>query len=527
MSLRKLLPVAIATLAGFQLTAATYYVSPDGAGTKDGSSWENAFDTEAFRVQASNNVNGDIYYLAGGVYYPSETIVFKVETGATLIGNADGERTIFSGDKNGNNNPDNGDASRLIRFQANTATGISTRPIVVENIDFTCVYTVNDTNKDTAPTMGALMIDNSGSVTVKNCNFYGNWAQGQYGGAPCKLYRSSCVFTNCIFRNNSANYRGAAVWITSNSSTKGLATFVNCTFKNNTNYHNLGIIFGDNFKQIDLINCTIAGNKSNGTENAATIFVNPKGNYPNQVTIINSTIAGNTPSQIGFNAAGANFRAVNSIITGAEGTTAIDFAATETFANVISGGYNYVGPLANGADEASATDLATRAEDAVASFWQPTDNVSLDNTYASVFGENKINSNNVIDPIKYIAGASGAQIEAATADWALPAGISLTTDAAGKTRTEGMMPGANSFTEAEINLMTSVINTISNSDNALSLKKIGNGIFAIEGATHGITAYSLTGATVAHSCDNTIDLSALSTGIYILKSGNEIFKVLK
>lgn len=103
-------------MAAVPMFAATYYVTPEGAGSKDGSSWENAFGVEELITAAENNENGDIYNFAAGVYQPSKTVVFKTATGATLNGSAEGERTIFSGDKDGNNNPDDGDANRLIRF---------------------------------------------------------------------------------------------------------------------------------------------------------------------------------------------------------------------------------------------------------------------------------------------------------------------------------------------------------------------------------------------------------------------------
>lgn len=536
MNLRNLL-ISAAALAAAPVFATTYYVTPEGAGTKDGSSWENAFDVEAFRLKAEENANGDIYNFAGGVYKPSATIVFKTATGATLNGNIDGERTIFSGDKNGNNNPENGDMSRLIRFQTNTLNGDSQKAVIINNIDFTCVFTNTNNASDT---MGALMIDNCGDTQVNDCNFYANWSDGQQGGAAAHLFRSTVKFKNCIFRNNSANYRGGALRLRSQidepAKQKGFTTFENCVFKNNTNYHSMGgAICVQHAVAVNIINTTIYGNKS--AEQGAAIYIGGKDTtYARALNIINSTIAGNTTSSDKLNSQiystqSANIRTVNSIIVSNEEKTADLYFSGDTpddKFSFVSGGYNYVGSVVDEAAPATEEAPAVRAETETKINWQDSDNFGADCTYASIFGENKLNSDNVIVPVKYVAGATNAQLTSAVSTWNLPAGIDLTTDLNGKTRPDGSMPGSFAITKSEIpSVPTSVINTIGTSDETMCLVKTGNGVYTVEGATEGITVYTVNGATVAATSGNTVDISSFANGLYILKSGNKIFKVLK
>lgn len=532
MKLKFLLLPALA-LVSAPMFAATYYVSPEGAGTKDGSSWENAFDVEAFRLQAEKNANGDIYHLAGGVYHPSATIVFTTATGATLLGNEDGERTVFSGDKNGNNNPDNGDMNRLMRFQANTVNDDHNRPVVIKNIDFTCVYTWTD---ESTTNTGALYVDNSGDVRVENCHFYSNWAQGERGGAPFTANRSTVYFKNCLFHNNSANYRGAAVRLIYSENNikynKAYTTFDGCLFRDNTNYHDYGIIFMSHGMQLNIVNTTIINNKSGN--NGAAIYINGKSNFANQLNIISSTITnnhitGDTPSGQIASTQAAHIRVVNSIITdGDEKTSAFYFNNTdkaESF-DFVSGGWNYIGTIGNGAAQA-ATPTAegdpepTPTPDITEKIvWQSTDTHGAECTFASIFGENKIDENGVIAPIKFVAGADGAQIQEAVKDWNIPAYVNVTVDQLGDERSEGHVPGA--YIAPGI---TTGIDEITIGDN-LKVATLGAGIYQIAGAP-AVEAYNIAGFKVADSAGDIIDLSGCARGIYILKAGDSTFKIVR
>lgn len=525
MNLRNLL-LSFTAVTAAPLFAATYYVTPEGAGTKDGSSWENAFDVEGFREQALKNVDGNVYELAAGTYKPSACIIFKKATFATVNGSTEG-RTILSGDINNDGYASDGDLQRLMRFQTNTTTGNETRPVVINNIDFTNVYTnikddpTNDTGDAGVPGVGALYINNSGFVTVTNCNFYGNWAQGEKGGPAAQCHRSTVKFTNCVFRDNSANYRGGAVRLRADG-IKGITTFDGCVFKNNTNYHDFGgAIFMAHGISLNIVNTTFTGNKA---ASGAAIYSN-RVNYPGALRIINSTIAGNTVT--GENPDGqitttqsANMSIVNSVIVSNDEKTADiyfnDVPSDKEF-SFVSGGYNYIGNVNDAVAEPAKTIT-----------WLDTDSHGKDCTYASIFGENKINDKNVINPVKYFAGASGEQIETAVAAWGLPEGLNLTTDASGKTRVTGMTPGADSFTEAEIkNFTTGIITTLDDTADAPRLVKVAKNVYTIEGASEGIMVYTVNGSTVAMTSGNTVDLNSFANGLYIIKSGNSVFKVIK
>lgn len=539
MNLRNLL-LSVAALAAAPLFATTYYVTPEGAGTKDGLSKENAFGVEEFKAQAIKNANGDIYELAAGTYIPSDFIIFKKATFATINGSTEG-RTILSGDRNSDGVASEGDLQHLIKFQTNTGAGATDRPVVINNIDFTCVYTnieekdpISDTNDKGVEGIGALYLDNCGDATISGCNFYDNKAVGKLGGAASHCRRSTVKFINCVFSDNSANYRGGALRITSDKATKGETTLENCVFKNNTNANDLGgAIFQGYGHYLNIVNSTFYGNKA--SSKGAAIYANSSNDHKCEVRIVNSTIAGNTitgeiqDGQV-TSTQYANIKTVNSVIVSNNENTA-DFyfrgdTATDKF-SFESKGFNYVGTVV---DEAAAPAAKAEAatEPAAKINWLPTDNVSAENTYASIFGENKINENNVIVPVKYVAGASGSQVSEAVKDWGLPAGIDVTKDQNGATRADGMTPGAGSFTEKQIkDFTTSVITTIDDAADTLHLVKIDNGVYTIEGATEGITVYTVNGATVAATPDNTVDISSFANGLYILKSGNTIFKVLK
>lgn len=64
--------------------AATYYVTPAGAGNKDGTDWNNAFGLGEFETDMEGSAEaGDVYYLAGGTYTLTQAVYSELDGGST------------------------------------------------------------------------------------------------------------------------------------------------------------------------------------------------------------------------------------------------------------------------------------------------------------------------------------------------------------------------------------------------------------------------------------------------------------
>lgn len=178
-----LLVAALLPAAGAM--AADYYVSVDGNGSKDGSSWDNALPFATFYANVNSYTDGDTFYFLGGTYYATNKTPTAITNGYTFIGGFDpaltgtehttptypsSTPTIFSGDVNKNGEQDAEDASRFLALKTNTKKGGDTqKPFVIQGIEFTNCYDATST-----PTHGALQLNNCYDVTIKNCRFYNN-----------------------------------------------------------------------------------------------------------------------------------------------------------------------------------------------------------------------------------------------------------------------------------------------------------------------------------------------------------------
>lgn len=397
--------------------ATDYYVSVDGSGEKNGSSWENAIAfTEMYSNINTKYQNGDVFYFQGGTYYvPAK--VSAISNGYSFIGATTGTPTIFSGDVNGDGVANEGDAPSLLFIQLATINGNTSKHFILQNITFTGAY-VNQTRTS------ALRVDNSGWVDVQNCIFDKNISvyskDNDHGGPACLLERSTVNFTDCKFINNESVGRGGAIKLTS-APTKGYTTLNRCLVSGNKAKTLGSAIFFNHGQELNIINSVITENVSGTEGEVGAIFsIGADSNYARQITLINSTVAGNMGGAQVLGRKDAVIRLANSIIVGDGTTSAISLQDKPK--QVLSNGYNIIGMYRVGA--ASTTS------------WKTSDFVSDNNTLSSIFGSNAVTNGPVAAPY----GATQVQMEAIAKGWSL--GQDLKQDINGVSRGDIAVPGA-------------------------------------------------------------------------------------
>lgn len=399
--------------------ATDYYVSVEGSGEKNGSSWENAIAfTEMYSNINTKYKNGDVFYFQGGTYYVPAKVP-TVSNGYSFIGATTGTPTVFSGDVNGDGVANEGDAPSLLFIKLDTKNGDDSKHFVLKNITFTGAY-VNQTKTS------ALRVDNSGWVDVQNCIFDKNISvysnDNNYGGPACLLERSTVNFTDCKFTNNESNGRGGAIKLTSDASTKGYTTLNRCLVSGNTASSLGSAIFFNHGQELNIINSVITKNESGTEGEIGAIFSigAEEGKNARRITIINSTIAGNIGGAQVLGRNNADIRIANSIIVG-DGTPAISLQ--EKPKQFLSAGYNIIGKYQVG-------DASTTA-------WKTSDFVSDDNTLESIFGTNAVIT---AGPVAAPYGATQEQMEEIATSWSL--NQDLTQDINGVSRGDIAVPGA-------------------------------------------------------------------------------------
>jgi predicted outer membrane repeat protein len=215
------------------------YITQNGSGLRDGSSWENAGAAEDLQ-DILNTIEDADFWIAKGTYKPnrfftdpedSRNMTISAHHNFIYGGFAGNEtelsqrdikvnETIFSGDIGIEG--DNSDNSYHVMRAAQILDGVTI-----------CYGNANGLS-DPDYYGGGVYVWGSNSV-FRNCTFRDNYASSRGGAVLMDTWGYDVVFENCLFYDNESQYGGAIY------SRYDLTTINNCTFVNNTAENGGGI----------------------------------------------------------------------------------------------------------------------------------------------------------------------------------------------------------------------------------------------------------------------------------------------
>lgn len=309
--------------------AAEYYVVPGNTATgNDGSSWEKAitiwdiYANEATAKKVEDNSvykNGDVFFFAGGTYYPTLEaggVPQRIYRGYIFVGGCDPSKgavttwltypsatpTVFSGDLNGDGVASPGDAQCLVYMRLGS-NGINTaddrytvtdpllKPLTFHGFEFKCAYNENEwpgtESADNLAGFGAISVA-QGWCELYNCDVHDNYSQKAAG---FNVYGSLYNLRDCRFYNNVAHQTGAALRVNVNTDKRySRGTVERCAFYNNKLDDRYGSAIALTAGEMYIINSTVSGNYA---FSEGAVVANGDKNATRKLHIINSTIAGN------------------------------------------------------------------------------------------------------------------------------------------------------------------------------------------------------------------------------------------
>ncbi len=230
-----------------------HYVTVNGAGTQDGSSWANARAGLQW-ITTTPGLNGDTIMLQQGVYKQAVSINKRLHIYGGFAGtetntsqsNPNLYPTIFDADILGNDIP--GD------YVSNKGDNISNRLFTFTSdvIGSGMVYGITFKNAylSGTPANGAAIVVYSNSagsktITFRKCQFFQNSANTANGGGAIAITAegggsASAIYDQCWFSGNanrSGSTRGSVASIIANLGGEASGLFINCIFDFNNDMH--------------------------------------------------------------------------------------------------------------------------------------------------------------------------------------------------------------------------------------------------------------------------------------------------
>ncbi len=282
------------------------YVDIDASGSKNGTSWANAYTDLLVALTAASS--GDEIWVAQGTYYPTSgtdrTISFALKDGVAVYGGfagnetSRGERdweaneTILSGDI-GTQDDNNDNSYHVIYNDGVSATAILNGFIV----------TAGNADGSNPHDSGGGMYNTTSNTTLTNVTFSGNSASS---GGGMYSYSSNTTLTNVTFSGNSATSGGGMYIYVS------IPTLTNVTFSGNSADGDGGGMYSYHLSPT-LTNVTFGGNSADRGGGMYNLAGSP--------TLTNITFSGNSAGTGGgvYNGTGSNTHIQNSILWGNTG----------------------------------------------------------------------------------------------------------------------------------------------------------------------------------------------------------------
>lgn len=507
---------------------ATIYVVPNGAGTADGSSWENAYSNIQTAIDAAsalytNNATPQEVWIKAGTYSTASAALLMKES-VSLYGGFSGVETDKNQRVKGVNPWDYTNTTIL--------NGGGTKRCIEATANFANVTVID-------------------GITITNGNGAGTQLTGNGGGV---LLRQNIKLQNCIVTGNTTAGNGGGVnavggivsycWIYSNTNTNGtvpaaggvysapgtgLVTLVEnsiierntqggvrfqglgsmtmngCIIRNNTSTANGAAIYTNNPAVCNITNCLITNNSGNGAI------------YLNKGKLINCTVANN---EGGIYLASAtnigevyNNIVVNNVVKGTSNPVSISVTASYPAGKVLN---NATWPSVayqtwGHSTDSILTESAANALSQVA-FTSPT-------SFAGRVLANA-DSLNMIAAADWTLSNSSLCLDKGN-NSLIPSGI--VKDFVGNNRIDNFIVDLGAF-EKTNSITTDLIK------NKSGIKCIGlQQSLEIQGLTAGdmVYVYNVTGSSVASKQALSSQLSlTVPAGMYIVKAGNQVNKII-
>ena len=252
--MKKYLFLIISFLTALVASGATYYVVPGGAGSKNGTSWANAYADVQTAINRASSAGGGEVWIAKGTYKHGSAMTMK--NNVHIYGGFAGTETSKDQRVAGNNTILDGEGKYRVFYNYYSSLNPLTNSAKLDNVTIQNGYASdgNDNYSSTAD-YGAGTYNYYASPEITNCTFTNNSAE-DYGGGMYNL-DSSPVLTNCTFSNNSASDEGGGMYNLSSS-----PVLTNCTFSNNSASDEGGGMYNSWYSSPVLTNCTFSNNSA-------------------------------------------------------------------------------------------------------------------------------------------------------------------------------------------------------------------------------------------------------------------------